>query len=173
MTTTTQTILKTMKILSWIVFIALLIQGGALIVAYIYSQINPETSITFVQSFDWMKLQNYSQITFFIVWFLAFVVLCLQAYTALNVIEILNEINITNPFTMTIANKLHRVSYLILAIWIVTIISNTCREIFNSKVSIGLAIEDIRFIFLAGIIFIFAQIFRRGIEFQDDHEMTI
>ncbi len=173
MKTTTHTILKTMKFLSWIVFIILLIQAGILLFAYIYGLINPDATATYVQRFDWMIVKQHSPIGYLIIWISTFTIVCLEAYTTLIVIKILQAINISNPFTLTTAKQLQKVSYLIFIIWIVTIISNACRELFNNKISLGVSLDDMTFILLAGIIYIFAQIFKRGIELQYENEMTI
>ncbi len=173
MKTRTAKILDAMKILSWIVFIGLLIQAGTLIFASIYISINPGSEISYLKSFDWINNHGDSHAGFYAVWILKFAIICFEAYSAMVVIKVLSAINIANPFTISVAKGLERISYLILDIWILTIISKACSALTDNKVSVGTSTDDISFIFLAGIIFVFSQIFKRGIELQSDNELTI
>lgn len=174
MKTKTEKILVVMNVLTWIVFIGLLIQAGAILISYGVSLFNSETAKNLYSGMDLSSLREsgiwkYTGAVSFMI-----AILCLKAYTAYLVIKILSKINMSNPFNSEIAGLIEKVSFVILEIWIITIIAN---EYSNWLSKNDLVLRGTReageFIFLAGVIFVFAQIFKKGVELQSENELTI
>jgi hypothetical protein len=75
---------------------------------------------------------------------------------------------------MEVANTLERISYVLFGTWIVGMLSSaysawlmkTTGETFVNYVS-G------EFIFVAGLVFIISQVFKRGVEIQSENELTV
>lgn len=174
MKTKTERILKIMHVLSWIVFIGLLIKAGVILFSLLFSTGYTDGGKIVFSGLDLEALKENSLYHYSAVKVLMLIIVCLEAYIAYVVIKILGRINLSIPFKLDIAMMIEKVSYLILITWIFTVISNAyLKWLVESKMSIGMSSESVDFIFLAGIIFIMAQIFKRGIEIQSENELTI
>ncbi len=174
MKTKTESILEAMHVLSWIVFIGLLIQGGAILVSYLVSMANPEGAKKLYDGLDLFPLRE-SSIWHYSIAVLSLIALSgLKAYTAYLVIQILSKINLENPFQSSTAILIERVSYVILEIWVLSMLANGHQGWLRKY---GLDRQEHwnsgEFIFLAGVIFIIAQVFKKGVEIQSENELTI
>ncbi len=174
MITQTETILKYLHIISWIVFVGLLIKAGAILLSFFLSFENPEAANDLYLGLDLSDLKSNNIYHFSSLLVVMIFIIILQAYISYLVIKILSKINLKNPFEFQIANLMQRISYMILLIWIVTVISNAYTDwLEDNKLTIGINSDSLNFIFLAGIIFVFAQIFKRGVEIQSEQELTV
>lgn len=174
MKTRTEQILVAMNVLSWVVFVGLLIKAGAILLSYSVSLFNPEAAANLYKGLDLSSLRRDNLWPYLTVvsWMVA--LLGMKAYTAFVVTKILSKISLTNPFTMEIAQLIEKVSYLIAATWLVAFlsISNT-GWLHRNGIDWRADSDAPEFLFLAGIIFIISQVFKRGIEIQTDSELTI
>ena len=174
MKTKTESILTAMNVLTWIVFIGLLIHAGAIIVSYFFSIINPEGAKNLYMGLDLFSLRQLDIWKYSFTVFLTITLLGLKGYTAYLVIQILSKINLEHPFTMSVALLIEKVSHIIFGIWVISMLANAYQEWLRQS---GLPISENwisgEFIFLAGVIFIIAQIFKKGIELQSENELTI
>lgn len=174
MKTKTESILTTMNVLSWIVFIGLLIQLGATLVSYFVSIINPEMTKKLYMGLNLYAVIKLDFWQYSVIAFLMIALSALKAYTAYLVIQILSKINLQNPFTIHIALLIEKVSIVIFIIWAVSMIINAFHQWLNQN---GLPFPENwisgEFIFLAGVIFIIAQVFKKGIEIQSENDLTI
>ncbi len=83
-----------------------------------------------------------------------------------------------NPFTMEVARSLEKISYILLNIWILGFIASTFsfwltnqNEILPNSLQEALGSKG--FLFMAGLLFIVSQIFKRGVELQSENELTV
>ena len=172
--TKTETILQVMNVLTWIVFIGLLIQGGSILFSYVVGFFNPEVSGKLYPGLDFSSLKEtdfrqYTAVVSFIV-----VLYGLKAYTAYLVIMIISKINLTSPFSKTIADLIEKISYVLFEIFIISVIFNEYSKWLDKSYIIESEnVNSIEVLFLAGIIYIIAQVFKKGIEIQSDNELTI
>jgi hypothetical protein len=172
--TRTQQILTIMHILAWVAFVGYMIEAGAILVSYTVSLIDHEAAKDLYKG---MNLYNLRQFNFWSytgsVSFMVALSL-MKAYVSWLVIKILSKVNLVNLFTMEVAKKLEKISHLLLEIWIVSMLSNahtgwllkTTGELHGEWVN-G------EFIFMAGLVFVIAQVFKRGVEIQSENELTV
>lgn len=172
--TKTESILVVLNVLAWIAFIGFLIEAGAILVSFGVSLINPGTAKNLYKTLDLEGLRQYS------FWYYAGHVSLLVAFSALKayvwflVIKTISKINLVSPFTREVAKKLENISYVLLEIWIIAVIS-TIQSKWLLKTT-GEAPEHINaseFLFMAGLVFVIAQIFKRGVEMQAENELTV
>ena len=169
----TEKILKFMHILSWIVFIGLCIKTGAIIISYVVSIGNPEAAQNLYAGLDLSEYYNYSfrQYTFIVSYKVA--LFATEAYIAYLVTKLLSTLNIQKPFNLEVQKLMQSISYSIFNLWILALVHNGHVQFVGQKNNFDLNLFSSDFIFLAGIIFIFAQIVKRGIEIQSENELTI
>jgi len=167
-------ILTVMRILAWVAFIGYMIEAGAVLFSYGVSWLNPESAKNLYKG---LNLNDLRQLN---VWYYTNAVTFMVSLSALKafvwylVIKILLKINLTNPFKMEVANTLERISYVLFGTWIVGMLSSaysawlmkTTGQTFVNYVS-G------EFIFVAGLVFIISQVFKRGVEIQSENELTV
>lgn len=174
MKTKTESILQAMNVLTWVVFIGLLVETGAYTVTYSISAVYPSIAKNLYLGLDLLALREQSFSHYTLTLSLMIFLLGLKAYTAYLVIKILSKINLEQPFTQNMALLIEKVSTAIFIIWIVAMFSNAHTQWMCQN---GLTIPENwisgEFIFLAGVIFIIAQIFKKGIEIQSENELTI
>ena len=115
--TKTETILVIMNVLTWIIFIGLMIEAGAVLVSYGVSIINPKGLIKMYKGLDFYSLSQYDFWHYTGIISLKAAILIIEAYTAFLVIKVLSAIKITNPFTMGVAQRLEKIAYTLMLAW--------------------------------------------------------
>ena len=79
-----------------------------------------------------------------------------------------------NPFTTEVVSRLEKISYYAFGIWLVTMHYNAHTAWLMKKTGElnGNFISG-EFILMVGLVYIFSQVFKRGVEIQSDNELTI
>jgi hypothetical protein len=172
--TRTRQILKLTNIVVWIAFIGYLIEGGGMLTSFVVSCINPEASKSLYKGLDLHSLREFSFWHYSLhVYFVALGSL-LKAYVWFLVMKILSEINLNSPFTTEVAYWLEKISYVLFAAWLIAFLNNIHVEwlLKETKIEYSKGITD-EFMFMAGLVFIISQIFKRGVEIQSENELTV
>ncbi|MVM29941.1 DUF2975 domain-containing protein [Spirosoma sp. HMF4905] len=172
--TNTKQILSVMQIITWIAYIGLCIKTGAILISFGVSFVNPEAAKDLYKGLDLDSLRQlnfayYAALVSFMV-----AILMMKAHVFYLVTKILSKITLANPFKMEVAQTLEKVSYFLLGTWIVGMLSHAYTswllkrtgEIFDSG-----STDD--FLFMAGLVFIISQVFKRGVEIQNENELTV
>ncbi|HEY0058656.1 MAG TPA: DUF2975 domain-containing protein [Flavisolibacter sp.] len=174
MRTTTDKILAIMNVLTWVAFIGIMIKAGAILISYIVSVGNPEGAKDLYMGLDMYSLRQfdfwqYTQSVSFMV-----ALLILQAYIAHMVIKVLSRIKMMNPFKIEVSKMLERISHFILGTWVVAILYNAHTKWLAKRID-GLQenLVSTEFIFLAGVVFVISQVFKKGVEIQSENELTV
>lgn len=102
----------------------------------------------------------------------------LQAYLFYLATRLFEKINLEKPFSEIVSKLILKISYVIFEIGILAIITTNYSERLHKK---GIVLPDINefvnssseYIFFAGIVYIIAQIFKRGIELQNENDLTV
>ncbi|PQJ77370.1 DUF2975 domain-containing protein [Polaribacter glomeratus] len=169
----TAKILKVMHILSWIVFIGLCIKTGAILISYFISTGSPEAARNLYTGLDLSEYYNHSfrQYTFIVSYKVA--LFATEAYIAFLVTELLSSLNLEKPFNLVVQKLMQNISYSIFNLWVLAILHNAHVKFLAKKYDYSMDLFSSDFIFLAGVIFIFAQMVKRGIEIQSENDLTI
>jgi len=172
----TEKILVVLRVIAWIAMIGYAFNFGSQVICLAISGINPAASIKIPGVGQ--NLLNLLHYSFRYYWYAMFFVLALSAmfvYFWYLVITLFSKLSIRNPFTMEVSRKLDKIAYWLIAIWVVsgigaiyiTWLSSTTGEQLN-------ILKDTNdLLFTAGIVYIISQIFKRGIEIQEENEQTI
>jgi hypothetical protein len=174
MRTKTEMVLIITNILAWLAVAGFIIKAAAILISYGVSIGNPEGAKNLYMG---MNLYNLLQFDF---WHYTgavvqmIIILGAEAYTAFLVTRVLSKIKIANPFTIEISKVLEKISYFILAIWAMAMFYNAHMQWLAKKVP---ALQENLFseesLFVAGVVFVFAQIFKKGVELQSENELTV
>ncbi len=169
----TEKILKIMKFFSWFAFIGLMIKAGAILFTYFLSINNAEVSKDLYEGMNLFEYREYSFIQYSFIIGYKILLYATEAYIAYLVIQLLRKLDIKQPFNLDVQQFMQQISKGIFYLWIIAIVHNTHMQIIGKKYDFEMDLFSSDFVFLSVIIFIFAQIVKRGIEIQSENELTI
>lgn len=171
-------ILKVLHVLSWIVFIGLCIEAGALIFNFIFTLFKPIASHNIYKGLNLSEMYEKQFPHFIGVMSFIVVLALLKAYLFYLVVNIFQKLNLVKPFTIEIAKLIEKISFEAFTIAILTVIAQqyTMRLVDN-----GYEVSDVdnywndtaAFMMMAAILFVISQVFKKGIELQEENDLTV
>ncbi len=179
--TTTQ-ILKILYILSWIIFVGVCIDaGGYIFNAFFTLMVNPAGASKFWQEIDLSGLYNYDHGYYVTVALFMIIVAVLKAIMFYLIVKILHDkkLNLAQPFNREVGRFIFHLSYLSFGIGIFSWwgVKQT-----NWLAQQGVTMPDAQQLHLGGAdvwlfmgitLFVISQIFKRGIEIQEENDLTV
>ena len=182
MTIGTKQILKVLLILSWIIFIGVCIEAGGCIFSALYTLlINPVNAAHFWVGNDLSGVYNYDPGYFFVETMLISIATVLKAIMFYLIVKILHnkKLDMAQPFSNEVRRFIFKISCLAFGIGLFT---NWGVNYTAWMVKKGVSMPDTQNLHLGGadvwlfmgvILFVIAQIFKRGIEIQTENELTV
>jgi hypothetical protein len=182
MTISTTLILKILLVLSCIIFVGLCIEAGGFIFSAFYTLvINPVNAAYFWEKNDLSSLYKYDPGHFFAEALLISIAAVLKVCMFYLIVKILNDkkLNISQPFNKEVRLFIIKMSCLAFGIGLFT---NWGVKYTEWLVKQGVKMPDTLhlrlggadvWLFMSVILFIIAQIFKRGIEIQAENELTV
>jgi len=178
MLTKNDAILKVLHVVSWIAFIGLCIEAGALIFNFVYSLFKPIASNNIYKGLDLSEIYAIHFPQFIALMSFVLALAILKAYLFYLVVKIFQKLNLVKPFDVEIAKLIEKISYEAIAIAVVSLIAHqfTKRLIQN-----GYEVSHVEnywndtaaFLMMAAILFIISQVFKKGIELQNENDLTV
>jgi len=173
----TETILVVSKFLALAGGVGYSIICGAQLTTLVASFINPEwAKRTYEVDLNLFSIRDHSS-TFY-VWAMGLMIMVsfLKAFIWWVVFALLSKLKLQTPFSMEVEKKLEKIAYLMLGVWVVsTIFWKTCIFYVSRDTGIQLATNNngSEYLFMAAMIYIISQIFKRGIEIQEENQLTV
>jgi hypothetical protein len=162
-----------MFFLAWFVFIALLIKTGTVMTTYIISLFNSDTAKSLYFELDLSVYRDQSLIHYSIIVFSQVLQFSTQAYVAYLMTQLLGDFNLKNPFSQPVVLLMERICYSILLIWIITLLHNAHLKALEQTVGAAVHSSDEAYLLWSAMVYVLAQVFKRGIEIQSENEYTI
>jgi hypothetical protein len=172
MKSTTEKLLKLMRFLAWLAFVGLLIKAGAILMSFGGSVNNSEAAKDLYRGMDLSRYETYSFINYTIIVFYHILGSLMQAYVALFIAKLVSEIHLENPFNTIVVTLLKNVSFTILGVWMIAIVHNVHVAILEKYATITPDYIASEFIFLAGVVYVLAQVFKKGVEMRVENDST-
>ncbi|MCU0349266.1 MAG: DUF2975 domain-containing protein [Flavobacterium sp.] len=175
MTTTNSTVLKIMNILFWIAFIGLCIKTGALLTSFIVSLfINPEGANNLYLGLSLFELYSFSKSHYIFTTTLLIVLSSLKAYIAYYVVKIFMKFELSKPFNNNLTAIFLKISHIALVTAVLAIIAeNYAKWIMKKGINIQIDWTGSEILLFAGVIYLFALVFRKGTELQMENDLTV
>ena len=171
-------ILKVLNVVSWIIFVGLCIEAGALIFNFALTLFKPIATHNIYNGLNLSEIYE-NQFAHFI-GVLSFVVVLslLKAYLFYLVVKIFMKLNLVKPFDVEIAKLIEKISFEAFAIAIVSIVAHQYTKMLIQS---GYEVSHVEkywndtaaFLMMAAIIFVISQIFKKGIELQNENDLTV
>jgi len=171
----TKQIFNMMNVISWIVFIGYCIKAGAITIVSILSLLgNSKATENLYMGIDLSNLYDFSILHFSLVVLLFILTICLKAYMFYLLIIIFKTMDFNEPFNDAVVNLVFRISYLALSIGLLGIVFNAYIKWLQTKVMFTqIDINTSAYIFMAGVVFVVATLFKKATEIQQENELTI
>ncbi len=185
MKTKTEKILNILRVVAWVGYVGWLLIFGAVIIMSFFGLLSSSAEFTKLPVINIDNLE----ITFqtmkekypnhFIV-YVGFMIV--ETFLVLKIWEVskntLSNINIQSPFSQEMARKIEKISWLIFGIWLIEIFGNFYNKYFLIMIDGGNELEfklstGFSYLYMAGIIYLISQIFKRGVELQEENELTV
>lgn len=178
---TSRQTLNVLLILSWIIFVGLCIEAGGFIANAIFAITNPAVVPRLWQQIDLSALFAYDHGHFFVVTLIMSIVAVMKAWLFFLIISILQkrDLDMSQPFNKKVRIFIFQLSYVTL---VIGLFSWYGVKYTRWMVEQGVSMPDTLYLrlggadvwlFMAVVLFIIVQIFKRGIEIQSENELTI
>ncbi len=167
-----------LKIVAWIIFVSLSIEAGAMLVNFIFSVYKPEMVHNLYQKLDLSQMYQQSQWAYFSMYSLILVIMILKAFMFYLVIMLVTKLNLLKPFSSFTAEYITKISYFTLSIGLISFFASlTAENLMHRGIEIDALsqfwVDSEAYIFMAAIIYIIATIFSRGVELQNENDLTV
>ena len=173
----TETILMVLKYLALLAGIGFSIECGSQIFYFVASFINPDWAKNGYQfEQDWYQIHQYSTWYYVCVMSLAISISALKAWIWYLIFGLLQKLQLQSPFSMLVTKKLETISHLLLGVWILmAIMVRTYAHYLAAPTGIVLPAKYTgnEYFFMAGMVYIISQIFKRGVEMQEENQLTV
>lgn len=168
MTKTDNFVYKGLLIIAWLIFVGLSIEAGGLIVNFFFSLFKPELLQNLYQKIDLTQLYNESELSFFCAYGFILTIAILKPCMFYIVIRLMHKLDLSKPFSSFAARQISLISYFTLSIGFLSLIAKKITDNLNQFWEDGQA-----FILMGAVIYIIAVIFKKGVDIQNENDLTV
>ncbi len=173
--------LNILLVIAWIIFIGLCIEAGGLLVNAVFAIANPDVVPRLWREIDLSGLFKFDHGHFFAMTLIIGITAAMKAWLFYLIIHLLQnrQLNMTQPFSRKVGRFIFYVSYLAL---LIGMFSAYGARYAGRLAGLGVSMPDTQYLrvggadvwlFMAVVLFVIAQIFKRGIEIQSENDLTI
>lgn len=167
-----------LHIVAWIIFVGLCIEAGGLIVNLFFSIYKPEAVQNLYQKLDLTEMYDRSKWVFFSMYSFILFISLLKAFLFYRVVLLMHKIDLSNPFSGFVSEQITNISYYTFSIGVLSYIA---RQTAKNLQHHGFVIDNLNefwadsqaFILMAAVIYIIATIFQKGVELQNENDLTV
>ncbi|MBN2807770.1 MAG: DUF2975 domain-containing protein [Prolixibacteraceae bacterium] len=167
-----------LKVLAWAIFVSLCVEAGGFIVNFVMSIFKPEWLGNLYQKLDLSTVHAQSEWVFYLVYGFILIVALLKACLFYLVIRLVHKLDLSNPFNNFVANQISLLSYCSFAIGI---LSSVAKQVVKNLLARGYEVAALNqfwtdnktFILMSAVILIIASIFKKGVEIQNENDLTV
>ncbi len=167
-----------LHIIAWIIFVGLSIEAAALLVNFIFSIYNPSVVQYLYQKLDLSEMYARSQWAFYGMYSFMLFISMLKAYLFYVVIMLLMKLDLAKPFNNFVSAQITKMSFYT---FLIGIASYVARQTAKNLAHHGYAIDKLNefwadsqaFILMAAVIYVIATIFKKGVEIQNENDLTV
>lgn len=167
-----------LHVVAWIIFVGLCIEAGALIVNFVYSLFKPEIVGNLYQKLNLSSMYQQSKWAYFGMYGFIILIAVLKAVLFYLVIQLLLKLDLSKPFSSFAANKISKISHFTFLIGILSFIAReTAKNLSHRGYEIDKLsqfwVDSQAFILMAAVIYVIAAIFKKGVELQNENDLTV
>lgn len=171
-------IFKALYIVAWIIFVGLGIEAGGLLVNFICSIYYPHLVPNLYQKLDLGDMYARSKFAFFGMYSFILFIALLKVYLFYVLTRLLHKLDLSKPFNNFVAGQIAHISYLTFSIGLLSYIANQTASNLQQH---GYVIDNLNgfwedsqaFLLMAAVIYVIATIFKKGVELQNENDLTV
>ena len=171
-------VFKGLHIVAWVIFVGLCIEAGGLIVNFIFNLVKPEFVQNVYQPLDLTEMYKDNKWAFFGIYCFILFISILKALLFYIVIRLMHKMDLKKPFTTFVSDQFLQISYYTLAIGLFSFIA---RQIAKNLMHHGFVTDSLNqfwidsqaFIVMGAVVYIIATIFKKGIDIQNENDLTV
>ena len=165
-------------IVAWLIFVGLSIEAGGIIVNLFISLYKPEFVQNLYQKLDLSEMYKDSRLVFFGIYSFILIISILKACLFYIVIRLMHKMDLSKPFNTFVAGQISQISYYTLSIGLLSYIA---RQLTKNLMHYGYVTDNLNqfwadsqaFILMGAIIYIIATIFKKGVDIQNENDLTV
>jgi Ni/Fe-hydrogenase subunit HybB-like protein len=165
-------------IVAWFIFVGLSIEAGGLITNFFFSLYKPEFVQNLYQKLDLTEMYYESRLVFFGVYSFILTISILKAYLFYIVIRLMHTMDLSKPFSTFVARQFSQISYYTLSIGLLSYIAS---QLVKNLMHYGFVTDNLNqfwadgqaFILMGAVIYIIATIFKKGVDIQNENDLTV
>jgi hypothetical protein len=173
---------KALYVVSWIIFVGVCIEAGGFIFNTFFTLLlNPEGASKFWTEVNLSELYYFNQSYYITLTSLMIIVAIMRAIMFYLIVKIFHNkrLNLLQPFNETVKRFILNIAYLSLGIGLFSFWGAKCAESFINQ---GVKMPGIQYLRLGGgdvwlfmgiVLLVIAQIFKKGIEIQNENDLTV
>lgn len=165
-------------IVAWLIFVGLSIEAGGLIVNFFFSLYKPEFVQNLYEKLDLSEIYNSCRSAFFGIYSFILTISILKAFLFYIVIRLMQKMDLSKPFSTFVATQIKLISYYTLSIGL---LSSIASQLARYLMHHGFVTDNLNrfwtdgqaFILMGAVIYIIATIFKKGVDIQDENDLTV
>lgn len=164
-----------MNVLFWIAFIGLCIKTGAILVSFFVSLfVNPVAAKDLYLGLNLSDLHSFSKLYYILTISLLIVLTGLKAYIAYLAVKFFMKFKLSKPFGTELTGLFLKIGYVALGTGVLAIIANGfCKWVMKNGIAVPIDWSGNEILFFAGVIYLFALVFKKGTELQNENDLTV
>lgn len=178
MSNTNNFVFKGLHIVAWIIFVGLCIEAGGFIVNFFFSLYRPDFVQNLYQKLDLSKVYEGSRQAFYGIYSIILSISILKAYLFYKVIILMHKLDLKKPFNTFVSSQILQISYFTLSIGL---LGYTARQFVNHLMFHDYVTEQLHhlwadskaFILMGAVVYIIGIIFKKGVEIQNENDLTV
>ena len=157
------------------VFIGYCIKAGAIaIVSIISFFVNADATENLYMGLDLYTLYEFNNIHFISLVLLLIFITSLKAYIFYLLILIFKMIDLNSPFQSNVVTAIFKISYVSLCIGITGVFASFYYNWLSGMLNFTqIEFETSEYFFLAGVVYVVANLFKRTMDIQTENDLTI
>jgi hypothetical protein len=170
--------LMLITVVIWSIFIGLCIQAGALLFTFMYSFFNPVVAENLYEGLNLSALLQTNSWYFGGVASVVLFIIGQKAFLFYLMIRIFLKINLVQPFSREVSKLITKISYVAFQIGVAIILVS---KVFKGMIKRGHDLDQVpqlvgngfEFLLMAALLIAIGIVFKRGVEIQEENELTV
>lgn len=162
----------------WIIFLGFCIQGGTLLFTYVYSFFNPGVSENLYLGLDHSQLYKQNISVYMWTGIMLLILVGLKAFLFYLMVQLFRMLNRVKPFSREVSLFLKKITQVSFYLGVSCVVTKGIFQYFTKKgFQIGFVerfwSDGSAFLMMSAILFVIALIFKKGVELQEENDLTV
>lgn len=178
MSTRNDFIWKAIQTICWLIFAGFCVQTGTLLFNYIFSLFVPVATHNLHLGLDLSELYTKSKLLYTLLFAVIIAISALKAYILFIALKLFKTLNLAEPFSENVRTIISKITYYTFLTGIISIIT---QQLVTRLLEKGYSVELVErycndggaYLVMSAILFVIALIFQKGIELQNENNLTV